>query len=191
MEKSLNNSEKGFAPRGIFDHDSAKAEFILSQAEGLGMTDNVWWRFVVFLNSMQELTFLGQVLLAIVLGGVLGFQRERYGKPAGPRTYALVTAGAALFTIMSIYGFAGADTSRVASNIVVGIGFLGAGLIFHKEQHIENLTTAAGLWMAAAVGMAVGAAYYFLAVGSTALMLLLFMVNDSRFKKQKPPEGGK
>ncbi|MDO8625899.1 MAG: MgtC/SapB family protein [Candidatus Magasanikbacteria bacterium] len=132
-----------------------------------------------------EFIFLGQVLLAAVLGGLLGFQRERLGKPAGPRTYALVTAGSALFTILSIYGFGPNDTARVASNIVVGMGFLGAGLIFQRDGHIDNLTTAAGLWASAAVGMAVGTGHYILAVGGAVIMLILFAINDSKFRKQE------
>ena len=101
----------------------------------------------------EQLYYLGQIVLAIVLGGILGWQREVRGKAAGARTYALVTAGAALFTILSAYGFEGSqvDTSRVASQIVIGIGFLGAGTIMQRERHIEGLTTAAGLWMSAAV----------------------------------------
>lgn len=132
-----------------------------------------------------EFVYLGQILLAAVLGSLLGLQREHLGKPAGPRTYALVTAGSALFTILSLYGFGAESPSRVASNIVVGIGFLGAGLIFHKEGHIDNLTTAAGLWATAALGMAVGTAHYILAVGVTILMLILFVLDDRRFRKQE------
>ena len=131
----------------------------------------------------QELVFLGQALLAAVLGGLLGLQRERSGKPAGPRTYALVTMGSAVFTMLSIYGFGSANASRVASNIVVGIGFLGAGLIFQRESHIDNLTTAAGLWASAAIGMAVGTGWYVLAVGATILTLILFVFDESKFKK--------
>ena len=133
---------------------------------------------------MQELNYLGQVIIAALLGGILGWQRERWGKPAGPRTYALVTAGAALFTILSANAFGLADSARVASNIVVGIGFLGAGLIFQREAHIDNLTTAAGLWAAAAVGMAIGVRYYLLGAGATLLLLILFMIDDRRFRKR-------
>lgn len=133
---------------------------------------------------MQEWYYIGQIVLAMVLGAVLGFQREQLGKPAGPRTYALLTAGATLFTILSVHGFAGGETARVASNIVVGIGFLGAGLVFLKNYHVENLTTAAGLWAAAAVGMAVGLEYYILSIVTTVLMLAVLMLDDSRFKKR-------
>ena len=134
---------------------------------------------------MEQLTYFGQIVLAAVLGAILGFQRERWGKPAGPRTYALVAAGAALFTVLSVHAFQLSESSRVASNVVIGIGFLGAGLIFQREAHVENLTTAAGLWAAAGMGMAVGVGYYWLAGGATLLMLALLMIDDSRFKKKQ------
>ena len=135
---------------------------------------------------MNELYFLGQVVLAAALGAVLGWQRERWGKSAGPRTYALVAAGSALFTILSIYGFGGmSESSRVASQIVIGIGFLGAGIIFQKENHIEGLTTAAGLWTTAAIGMAVGVRYFVLAAGTTFIIFLLLAIDDSRFRMKK------
>jgi len=100
--------------------------------------------------------FILQLLLAVFLGGLIGWQREHIGKPAGSRTYALVCVGSALFTIMSIKGF-GADSARVAAQVLTGIGFLGAGIIMHKEGGVVvGLTTAAGLWVVAAVGMAIG-----------------------------------
>jgi putative Mg2+ transporter-C (MgtC) family protein len=135
----------------------------------------------------NELYFLAQIVLAIILGGVLGIQREQRGKFAGPRTYALVTAGATLFTILSISAF-GADISRVASQIVIGIGFLGAGMILHKENRVDGLTTAAGIWMTAAVGMAVGVRYFILAIGVTLLILGVLMFDDHRFKNNKGDE---
>lgn len=140
---------------------------------------------ILYFHDMQELWYCGQLVLAAVLGSILGLQRERWGKPAGPRTYALVTAGSTLFTILSLHGFGPNDPAKIAANIVVGIGFLGAGLIFQRENHIDNLTTAAGLWMSAAVGVAVGADYYILAILATTLMLVLFMADDSRFRKKE------
>lgn len=136
---------------------------------------------------MEELYFLAQIIIAVALGAVVGWQRERQGKPAGPRTYALVSGGAALFTVLSLHAFAPAENARVASQIVIGIGFLGAGLIFHKGNHVENLTTSAGLWLTAAVGMAVGVGYYILAVGSTLTALLVLTLNDDRLKKVSKP----
>lgn len=132
---------------------------------------------------MVQVYMMLQVVLAMFLGGVLGWQRENWGKWAGPRTFALVSGGSALFTILSITAF-GADISRVASQIVVGIGFLGAGTILHKENRVVGLTTAAGLWMVAAIGMAVGVSYYILAVAVSVLCLITFMFDDRRFKKE-------
>ena len=104
---------------------------------------------------MPLFPFLGQMLLAIILGGLVGWQREHVGRAAGLRTYALVCMGSTLFTLLSSQAFFGGDPSRVASQIVVGIGFLGAGTILHKHGGIEFLTTAAGLWAMAAIGMAI------------------------------------
>ena len=133
---------------------------------------------------MYDLFAIGQIALAVLLGGILGWQRENWGKSAGPRTYALVTAGSTLFTILSLTAF-GTDTARVAAGVVTGIGFLGVGTILHKQNHIEGLTTAAGLWMAAAIGMAVGVGYFFLAIASTVIMLAVLMLDDHRFRIDK------
>jgi putative Mg2+ transporter-C (MgtC) family protein len=132
---------------------------------------------------MAQLYMVLQVVLAMFLGGVLGWQRENWGKWAGPRTFALVSGGSALFTILSITAF-GADISRVASQIVVGIGFLGAGTILHKENRVVGLTTAAGLWIVSAIGMAVGVRYYTLAIMVSILCLATLMFDDRRFKKE-------
>lgn len=138
-----------------------------------------------FINSLAvqinpgEMKMVFQVVLAALLGSFVGFEREYTGKAAGLRTYALVCLGAALFTILSKSGFnefvgiSSFDPSRIASQIVVGIGFIGAGLIIFREQKIEGLTTAAGLWAMAAVGMAIGIGYYLLAVFAS---LLIFIV---------------
>ena len=95
-----------------------------------------------------EIYFILQTLLSLVLGGLVGWQRERWGKSAGSRTYALVAAGSTLFTILSLNAFS-SNPSQVAAQIVTGIGFLGAGSILHRENKIEGLTTAAGLWIVA------------------------------------------
>lgn len=134
-----------------------------------------------------EIYMLGQIILAVILGAVLGWQRERWGKQAGPRTYALVCGGSALFTILSLNAF-GNNVAGVASMVVSGIGFLGAGMILHKENQIEGLTTAAGIWSVAAIGMAVGVSYFILAVGAAALILLVLAINDQKFKKKKDDE---
>lgn len=127
------------------------------------------------------------IVVAILLGAVLGWQRVRWGKSAGPRTYALVTGGSALFTILSRIGFESpAGGSGIAAGIVTGIGFLGVGLIFHRENHIDGLTTAAGLWTSAAIGMAVGMGYFILAILSTILVYVVLALDDQRLHPKNP-----
>src|SRR3990167_2647123 len=123
--------------------------------------------------SIDTMQMIYQITLAAVLGMLVGFEREYRGKPAGLRTYMLVALGAALFTILSVASPAGDigrssfDPSRIASQVVVGIGFIGGGLIIFKNDRMEGLTTAAGLWATAAIGMAVGFGFYIVAVYST------------------------
>lgn len=136
-------------------------------------------RHSFILIILPQLYFFAQIILAIILGAVIGWQREKRGKAAGARTYALVTAGAALFTILSANIFPD-DPARIAAQIVTGIGFLGAGAILHKESAIVGLTTAAGLWIMAAIGMAVGLGYYLLAILTTLTMLAVLMINERR-----------
>ena len=118
--------------------------------------------------------------LSALLSLIIGLEREFYAKAAGMRTYLLVGVGSALFTIVSKYGFydvlntvnEGVDGSRVAAQVVSGVGFLGAGLIFVRRDAVRGLTTAAGIWFVAAVGMAAGAHLYVIAAGATVLYLL-------------------
>lgn len=115
-----------------------------------------------------------RLVVAMVLGGIIGLERDYRAKDAGFRTHFLVAIGSALFTLISMYGFTDGvkDTSRVAAQVVSGIGFLGAGLIVFQKNVIRGLTTAAGLWVTAAVGMACGVGQYYMAVFVTALMLI-------------------
>jgi putative Mg2+ transporter-C (MgtC) family protein len=123
------------------------------------------------------------ILLATGLSLLIGLEREFYAKAAGMRTYALVGMGAAVFTVVSKYGFldtvmtdfARFDGSRVAAQIVTGVGFLGAGLIFVRKGSVRGLTTGAGIWFVAAVGMAAGAGLYAIA-GLVAALYLVVMV---------------
>src|SRR4029077_1092760 len=106
-----------------------------------------------------ELELAMRLGVGLVLGAVIGFERELHRQPAGFRTHALVALGSALFTIVSAYGFAGSnvDPTRIAAKIVSGIGFIGAGTILQHRGNIRGLTTAASLWSVAAIGMAAGA----------------------------------
>ncbi len=123
-----------------------------------------------------------QLFVAALLGGFLGIERALARKTAGLRTFALVSMGSALFVVISeIIGsqyvnIAAFDPLRVASQIIVGIGFLGAGLIIFKESKISGLTTAAGLWVSAGIGVSVGYKLYSIAVFVTFLTLFIFTI---------------
>lgn len=145
------------------------------------MVDVTEW----FQSLADTIAFTGgfRVLIAAMLGVILGLERQFSNKDAGLRTYALVASGSALFTVLSIEGFDAADTSRVAAQIVTGIGFLGAGLIFRRGVNIQGLTTAAGLWSVAAIGMAAGTGLWGLAIVVTVIVLFVLKVSD-HFSKQ-------
>jgi len=130
------------------------------------------------LSSWLEMIL--RFLLAAGLGAGIGYQRERAGKAAGLRTHILVSSGAALFTLVSIYGFSGAvvDISRVAAGVVVGTGFIGAGVILRgqREKEVAGLTTAATIWITAAVGLAAGTGMYWISVIAAAVTVgVLFL----------------
>lgn len=129
---------------------------------------------------MVDFRFFIHILVAALLGGVIGLERGYRAKEAGFRTHFLVALGAALFMVLSAYGFEGAlvsenhrlDVSRIAAQVVSGIGFIGAGTIIFQRQMVHGLTTAAGLWVTAAIGMACGAGMYMLAAFTTLLVLI-------------------
>ena len=124
------------------------------------------------INSILELS--SRLLVAIALGGIIGIEREFRAKDAGFRTHFLVSLGSVLFCIVSQYGFGVdlKDSSRVAAQVVSGIGFLGAGtIIFHKNM-VHGLTTAAGLWVTAAIGLACGTGMFMAATISTVFIIL-------------------
>lgn len=125
-----------------------------------------------------------RVLLAVALAAGIGYQRERAGKAAGMRTLILVGAGAALFTVVSTFGFGaeGVDISRVAAGVVVGVGFIGAGVILRgqREEEVAGLTTAATIWVTAAIGLAAGAGMYLVAVIVTAVIVGILLLPKIR-----------
>jgi putative Mg2+ transporter-C (MgtC) family protein len=119
-----------------------------------------------------ELDMVIRLIIAAVVGGIIGYERESAEKPAGLRTLILVCVGAALFTMASVSFGLMSDPSRIAAGIVVGVGFLGAGTIIHGRGGIVGLTTAAGIWVVAAVGMAVGAGLYLVAGVTTVIVVI-------------------
>ena len=139
-------------------------------------------------TEIFQLTTLLDLLLAVVLGFFIGLERKNRAKEAGIRTHAIVCAGSALMMIVSKYAFGGqADSARVAAQIVAGVGFLGAGMIVYKKREITGLTTAAGIWATAGVGMACGGRLYIVAIGATALVVFVqyFLHINCRLFRQK------
>ena len=133
-----------------------------------------------------------RLVLAGVLGGLIGAEREWRGKVAGTRTHLLVALGAALMLLVSRHGFGGqGDQSRVAAQIVSGIGFIGAGAIMVDRHSVHGLTTAAGIWVAAGIGMASAAGLYLLAVVTTVLSLLGLEVFGMLFFRDRRRRRGK
>ena len=140
---------------------------------------------------MTEYEMIIRLVLALFLGALIGVERVHAGKKAGIRTLGLVALGSALFIIISEsviagYGFE-IDPLRMAANIVTGVGFLGAGMIIFNGDSLSNLTTAAGVWVAAAIGMAVGFGMYTIAVTVTTLVIITFtlMWNLENYLKKK------
>ena len=136
------------------------------------------------MNLSPWLEMILRFLLAVALGAGIGYQRERAGKAAGLRTHILVSSGAALFTLVSIYGFSGAvvDISRIAAGVVVGIGFIGAGVILRgqREEEVAGLTTAATIWITAAIGLAAGTGMYLVSVIVTAIIIGVLLLPKIR-----------
>jgi len=132
--------------------------------------------------------YLIPCLLAVVCGGIIGFERERIDRPAGLRTHILVCLGATVFTLVSYLGFvSGFDPSRIAAGVVAGIGFIGAGVIFRQGVFVKGVTTAASIWAVAAVGIAIGTKLYYLAFITTILafcVLLLLKIIEDRLPRR-------
>lgn len=121
-----------------------------------------------------EWNFILRIFIAGVLGGLIGFEREFRAKEAGVRTHFIVALGSALFMIISQYAFSGRfDAARVAAQVVSGIGFIGAGVIIFQKNAVRGVTTAAGLWVAAAIGLSCGAGMYPVAVAATLMTILV------------------
>ena len=142
------------------------------------------------MNEFAEMVL--RLALAGVLGGVIGAEREYRGKVAGTRTHLLVALGSALMLLVSRYGFSDpGDSGRVAAQIVSGIGFIGAGAIMVDRQSVHGLTTAAGIWVAAGIGMATAAGLYGLAIATTILALIglevfgIILSDDRRRRRDK------
>jgi putative Mg2+ transporter-C (MgtC) family protein len=131
--------------------------------------------------AVTDLEMAIRLLMAAVCGAGVGYQRESANKAAGLRTHILVAVGSALFTLVSMFAFGDrADPSRVAAQIVVGIGFIGAGAILHSQMTVTGVTTAASIWVTAAIGMAAGVGMYFMTIVCTVIVLVVLQLHKHR-----------
>lgn len=141
------------------------------------------------IDYLKEAEFLLRILLAAICGGVVGYERKNRGKGAGVRTHTIVAVASCLMMIVAQYGFAdffsymqgqslktSLDPSRVASQIVSGVGFLGAGMIFVQKKVVTGLTTAAGIWAVSGIGMAVGGGMYFLGISCSVIIVIIQVI---------------
>jgi putative Mg2+ transporter-C (MgtC) family protein len=135
--------------------------------------------------EINTLNSVYRLVLSMVLGAVVGYERKRRGQPAGVRTFSLIAMGAALAMILSIYvpqaylGLKNGDPGRIAAQVVTGVGFLGAGAIMQMKGSVRGLTTAAGIWMIAAIGMTVGVGLYWVSIIATLLILFILVQLES------------
>ncbi len=144
---------------------------------------------------LMDMEYMLRMVIAALCGGVIGFERSRRRKEAGLRTHIIVAVGSALLMIVSKYGFMDiveipgmrVDAARIASNVITGISFLGAGVIFVREASIKGLTTAAGLWAMAGVGLAIGAGMYDVGIFATLLIMLIQIFTYSSLQKLDGP----
>ena len=147
--------------------------------------------------TSPQVTLVGAIfklLLSMLLGAVIGFERRRKGQFAGLRTFALIAMGATLAMLISIYipqvymGLKNGDPGRIAAQVVSGVGFLGAGAIIQMKGSVRGLTTAAGIWMAACIGLAVGAGMYGVAIVATLLIIFILLYME-RFEQRATLQG--
>lgn len=149
-----------------------------------------WFDYIVEAAGSTEITLVGglyRLVLSMMLGAVIGYERKRKGQTAGVRTFSLISMGATLAMLLSIYvpqeymGLKNGDPGRIAAQVISGIGFLGAGAIIQMKGSVRGLTTAAGIWMVAIIGMAVGVGMYWLSIMACALILFI-LVQLERFE---------
>ena len=144
-----------------------------------------FWGIPLNIASTIEFNMSIRVVLAVFLGLCIGLERELSHKSAGMKTHSLVCLGSTIFTILSIYGFNYADQNlikithdpaRIAAQIITGIGFIGGGVVLHHGTSIKGITTAATLWVTAAIGMCIGCGLYYLAIFSTIISIIMLIL---------------
>lgn len=149
--------------------------------------------FIQNINALEVniTNSLFRLVLSMLLGGAVGAERKRKGQIAGIRTFTLISMGACLAMLLSIYvpqvylGLKNGDPGRIAAQVITGIGFIGGGAMIHMKGAVRGLTTAAGIWMTAIIGMAVGIGMYLISIGATALILLTLVVFEHYEKRRR------
>ncbi len=142
------------------------------------------------MSAEVQLEVVLRVVIALVLGALIGIEREYRGHPAGVRTLAMVSVGSCIFAAVGIFVFPGhvTDPTRIAAQVVTGVGFLGAGAIFRAEDGVKGLTTAATVWVVAAIGMSVGFGLYLIAAAAAVIVLIgLVLVRPLEIRFLRPP----
>lgn len=151
------------------------------------MSLNEWWATLYDTVNSVEVTTASSIfklILSLLLGSIVGYERKLKGQPVGVRTFSLIAMGSCLAMILSIYvpqeylGLKNGDPGRIAAQVVTGIGFLGAGAIIQMKGSVRGLTTAAGIWMVSAIGMSVGVGMYVIASIATLLILVILVYLD-------------
>ncbi|MFX0093248.1 MAG: MgtC/SapB family protein [Candidatus Hodarchaeota archaeon] len=132
------------------------------------------------MDLVLELELIGRLILAALLGFLIGLERTLSGHYAGERTHALAALGCATFMVLAIYAFPDSDPTRIAAGVVTGLGFLGAGMILkrEKEEVVHGLTTAAGIWVMGGIGLAIGIGMYVLGIGLTIIVGIILISDD-------------
>lgn len=157
------------------------------------MISDIWTEIYSQINSLEVNmgNSMFRLLLSMVLGMIVGAERKRKGQIAGIRTFALISMGACLAMLLSIYvpqvylGLKNGDPGRIAAQVITGIGFIGGGAMIHMKGAVRGLTTAAGIWMTAIIGMAVGIGMYMISIGATALILVTLVTFEHYEKRKK------
>lgn len=149
------------------------------------------------IDMIANLEYLMRIIISGICGLIIGYERKTRGKGAGIRTHMIVALASSLMMVISKYGFSdldaimglkGADGSRIASQIVTGVGFLGAGMIYVHKNSISGLTTAAGIWATSGIGMAIGSGMYFIGISSTAIMFISQIILHRDLRIMRMPQ---
>lgn len=149
----------------------------------MSVIGDIWNYIYLSVNAIDvnAINAVFRLLLSLLLGSVVGYERKRKGQTAGVRTFSLIAMGATLAMLLSIYvpqeylGLKNGDPGRIAAQVVTGVGFLGAGAIIQMKGSVRGLTTAAGIWMVATIGMAVGVGMYWVSIAATALIMFILV----------------